>query len=428
MWDVPRFAEWHDYEICIVENVPDARKWRLWDAWIKAMSDLGYDYQPLYLNSQHFHPCPQSRNRMYVVFWKEGNDRPDLDFRPPAWCEDCHENVRSVQSWRDTDYGRKRIGLRYGVQYEYRCPHCSKVVEPYYYAAFNVIDWTIDAPKIGERDRPLAERTMERIEHGLDEYGRDPLVITTRYTSGVDCRVRNGKEEAMPTQPGDNSHAVCEPPASAALVAPFLQKQNGGAQRPWSLTDPIGAQTTSLSDGLVGLPPQVVSVNDFDSRTLEATSEAYPTQTTQTKWAVLRPPTFLAELHGTSDAKSLTGPLGCVLAGGNHHALVETEAFVSYYYSSGHQNSGIDDPIQTVTAKDKAALVKTAEEEAANVDVEDCTFRMLKPHEIQRAMAFPDDYEVFGTKREQVRQLGNAVTPPVARDIVDRCIESLDRG
>ena len=35
--------------------------------------------------------------------------------------------------------------------------------------------------------------------------------------------------------------------------------------------------------------------------------------------------------------------------------------------------------------------------------VEDCTFRMLEPREIQAAMAFRAAYRVRGTRREQVR-------------------------
>ncbi len=43
-----------------------------------------------------------------------------------------------------------------------------------------------------------------------------------------------------------------------------------------------------------------------------------------------------------------------------------------------------------------------------------------------RSVAFPGAYIVKGAKRDPVRQLGNAVTPPVMRMIVKRCVESLD--
>jgi DNA (cytosine-5)-methyltransferase 1 len=57
--------------------------------------------------------------------------------------------------------------------------------------------------------------------------------------------------------------------------------------------------------------------------------------------------------------------------------------------------------------------------------VEDCGFRMLQPHEIKAAMAFPADYRVLGNKREQVRQLGNAVTPPAMNTLIQRVVQSL---
>jgi DNA (cytosine-5)-methyltransferase 1 len=57
--------------------------------------------------------------------------------------------------------------------------------------------------------------------------------------------------------------------------------------------------------------------------------------------------------------------------------------------------------------------------------VEDCYFRMLQPHEIGRAMAFPDSYQVLGNKRDRVKQYGNAVTPPAMAWLIDRVLESL---
>src|SRR5690349_1294033 len=42
MWDVPRFAEYHNYNLIVVENVVDARYWVMWDAWLHAMQCLGY--------------------------------------------------------------------------------------------------------------------------------------------------------------------------------------------------------------------------------------------------------------------------------------------------------------------------------------------------------------------------------------------------
>jgi len=137
MWDVPRFAEHHEYNIVIVENVVDARYWRLWDAWLHAMRLLDYEFEIVYLNSMFAHPTPQSRDRMYVVFWKRGNRKPDLTIRPRAFCEHCGHDVDAAQSWKNG-----RPWGRYRKQYVYRCPVCQEEVQPYYYPAATAIDWS----------------------------------------------------------------------------------------------------------------------------------------------------------------------------------------------------------------------------------------------------------------------------------------------
>jgi DNA (cytosine-5)-methyltransferase 1 len=96
MLDVPRFAEYHQYECIIVENVVEAREWILFDEWLLMMQKLGYRWETVYFNSMFAHPTPQSRDRMYVVFWKKGNPAPDLRFTPLAWCAQCGKNGVSV--------------------------------------------------------------------------------------------------------------------------------------------------------------------------------------------------------------------------------------------------------------------------------------------------------------------------------------------
>ena len=56
--------------------------------------------------------------------------------------------------------------------------------------------------------------------------------------------------------------------------------------------------------------------------------------------------------------------------------------------------------------------------------VDDCYYRMLFPREIQRAMAFKDDYIVLGSQKDKVHQLGNAVTPPVMEWLVEQGIKT----
>ena len=77
--------------------------------------------------------------------------------------------------------------------------------------------------------------------------------------------------------------------------------------------------------------------------------------------------------------------------------------FVMPYYGSGSGETGrsVDRPIGTVTTRDRWAIV--------NGD----NMRMFTVREYQRAMGFPDSYQLTGTRQEQIWQLGNAVVPPV---------------
>lgn len=88
MWDVPRFAERHGYQLVLVENVVEVTKWPAFDAWLAAMASFGYRHKLLSLNSAIAPEAgpsprpPQLRDRLYVAFWREGNPEPDLEFRP----------------------------------------------------------------------------------------------------------------------------------------------------------------------------------------------------------------------------------------------------------------------------------------------------------------------------------------------------------
>ncbi|MFM9816098.1 DNA cytosine methyltransferase, partial [Streptomyces scabiei] len=79
----------------------------------------------------------------------------------------------------------------------------------------------------------------------------------------------------------------------------------------------------------------------------------------------------------------------------------------------------IDNPLDTVTTKDRFGLVTVKGEKYQIVDI---AMRMLEPHELFAAMGFPDDYKIAfdsngkkNTKKNQVARCGNAVCPPIAQ-------------
>jgi DNA (cytosine-5)-methyltransferase 1 len=229
----------------------------------------------------------------------------------------------------------------------------------------------------------------------------------------------HGADEAMGTQTtrrsGSQSKSVVLPPALMVDTNYFTDHV-----RP--LDGVLPAQTSANKLGVA----MTISLN-YPEQQAKPVNEALDTVTTNRPMALVSP--FLATLRGT-DAVALKGtasgldePVGTVSAGGVHHALVSGRAmgFLESHYSTGENVRGLDDAMGALSCRDRHGLVHG--EQAPRL--EDLYFRMLKPHEVQAGMAFDQDYRVLGNSREKVKQLGNAVTPPVMEMLVERCIESL---
>lgn len=393
MWDVLRFAEVHKYRAIVVENVVDVRDWVMWPAWALGMRNLGYEFEVVYLNSMFAQgagaPAPQSRDRLYVVAWRAKDRRPDLSkwTRPAAWCATCEQTGPAVQAWKRPD----RKHGRYRSQYVWRCgtKRCHEEVFPGVLPAAVAIDWTLSGERIGDRLRPLAPKTVARIEAGLRRYARP-----------IHLEAAGNTFERHPTVVANGSNH--------GLVVP-VEGREGIAARP--ADDPLRTQTARLQDALV------VPLRGTNASKPAATEPLDTVAAAGNHHAlVMRNNTARGDQGQMSTP--VTEPLRTVLAE-QRQSLIRWDHLLVPYYGTRATSRRVDEPHGTVTATDRHALV------GPEVRVEDCTFRMLEPAEIQLAMAFGSDYVVLGNKRERVRQLGNAVTPPAARDLIAAVVEAL---
>ncbi|MBF6671546.1 DNA cytosine methyltransferase [Glutamicibacter sp. FBE19] len=409
MWDVPRFAEIHKYKLIITENVVDAAKWVMFDAWLHSMDLLGYEHHIVYMNSMHAQlgglPAPQSRDRMYVMFWLKGNRRPDFSkLRPLAYCPTCDETVRTMQVFKNgKEWGR------YRAQYHYRCPNTkcrNQIVEPAWLPAAHAIDWSIRGQKIGDRTKPLADKTMARIRAGLEKYGQsEPFLSLMRsgrarnYSTSdtLQTLTTEGAGHCMVDPVGLSIDAVRGSNIITRTDEPFATQTTSytrgllvpveGRTGKWAQPsdEVMRTQTTRNETGLLTTPGHHMLMEYYGNGVTHPVSKAIPTIPTVDRFAMVTTMRGTAENQLQNSSRPASDPLGTLTAGGNHHGLTEW----------------------TVD------------------DINECEFRMLEPHEISRGMAFPKEYIMTGNKREQVKQAGNAVTPPAARDLGIIAVESL---
>ncbi|MFT4225325.1 DNA cytosine methyltransferase [Micropruina sp.] len=487
MFDVLRFIEHHRYRAVVVENVVDiatqAKYARAWAAWKRGLTNLGYQYRVVSLNSMHAQalglPAPQSRDRLYIIAWPAGDRAPDVErfIRPKAWCPRCGTVGESRQAWKN---GRT-VG-RYRAQYVYVCaaPGCGQIVEPGWLPAAAAIDWTLTGTRIGDRAKPLAPKTIARIKAGIARYWA-PFHLEAggnQYDAADPRHPRHGQPDAY--------------------------------YRAWPVEEYLRVLHASESKALV------VPVEGRDGKQARTAGESLRTLTTRAETALAMMP-FLAELRGGgSDARSALQALGTITAGGNHHGLVTNHRFeyrvgttdtylptvtasgnhlglvtppafltqfrdrvrdldphsehlptivadganhalLTPYYSASGSARPTDTPVGTLTTHDRYGLVmrnntpRTGDgaemslpisealrtltttghqslitaDDITDAQVDDCYFRMLEPSEIGIGMAFDPNYIVRGSRRDQVRGYGNAVTPPAARDLVACVAESL---
>jgi DNA (cytosine-5)-methyltransferase 1 len=439
----------------VVENVVDVRAWDQWDRWLGELHKLGYRTRVIALNSMHadprtVHKAPQSRDRLYVAYWHESLRRtPDWDkwLRPRAWCPGCEQWVQAVQSFKQPgrDMGR------YRQQYLYRCPHTrcrNQVVEPETLPAAVAIDWSLPGQRIGDRTKPLAPKTLARIEAGLKRYAQ-PVMAPAGGTWRNDA---SPVGEPMPARTTRENDGIAVPP--------FLVPLRSGRNRSiLAHREPLATVVADGGNHGLAVPPLLVPVEGREGKEAASAHDPLRTQTARNETGLAWLP-FVAELRGGgSVARPVTESLATVTASGNHHGLVMPEVPamvmrnntprgdagqmctpVSEHFrtmtTTGHQSlitwehllvpyygngtaRTVREPVGTLSTRDRYALVR------GEVNIDDVLFRMLEPHEIGRAMSFADEYVVLGNKRERVRQYGNAVTPNCAEVIVAALVEAI---
>ncbi|WP_246855428.1 DNA cytosine methyltransferase [Pseudomonas aeruginosa] len=315
------------------------------------------------------------------------------------------------------------------------------------------------APRVLELDEPLGTVVAGGIKHAVaaahlvkfrfDATGAPVDQPMPTITSGGECK-----------RPAGAAHALGL--ASAVLVGAGGPSYSG---KPASVDQPLGTVVTENHRAIA--TAFLAQMNGGYNTTFSRPADAPMSTVTNSGSQQQLVTAHLLHLRGNCDARAADEPLHTVSAGGQHHGLVSAllvtnttghsstpadqpaptvatgghhmlvtpemiagsltpeqldgavwvAAFLMKYHGMGENIRPLDEPVSTVTTKDRLALVTVWISGSPYVIV-DIRLRMLKPRELYRAQGFPDSYIIERghngqrfTLSQQVHMCGNSVSP-----------------
>lgn len=387
-WHVCAWAEARRPKWIVVENVREFRDWgpihngrpinsrkgETFNAWLNALRSLGYTVEYQLLNAADFGAATK-RIRLFVV---------------------ARRGAGSIRWPTPTHAGRWR-------------------------AAAEIIDWSRPCPSIFGRKRPLADKTLRRIEIGLKKFvgaAADPFIVKLRgsrsdvgHAGDVHCS-------------GDPLGTITAGGTHHAIAVPFQFKamgRNPGATKP--ITEPIPTIVAARENHAI-VCPYIVKHHGGQRDGRDGTErqhsllEPLPTVDTQPRFGLAAP--FLANVNHGDDERSgnrvhsVEQPLRTVTTKRGESLVLP---FLTEYYGNGGART-VSDPFSTFCTKPKHGLAMAELlDTMGQLGVVDVGFRMLDVDELAAAQGFPAGYELRGTKAEQIKQVGNAVCPDVMQAI-----------
>lgn len=305
----------------------------------------------------------------------------------------------------------------------------TKGMRPYRTAA-ECIDWSDLGQSIRNRKKPLAEATMRRIAKGIEKevlQRAKPFIVPIANWSREAVHPVDQPLNTITAWPKGGAFSVATP----TLIQVGYGERDGQAPRVLELDEPLGTVVAGGIKHAVAAAHLVKFRFDATGAPADAPMSTVTNSGSQQQLVTAH----LLHLRGNCDARAADEPLHTVSAGGQHHGLLTAEmvassltpeqlegatwvaSFLMKYHGTGENILALDQPLSTVTTKDRLALVTVWISGSPYVIV-DIRLRMLKPRELYRAQGFPDSYIIERghngqrfTLSQQVHMCGNSVSP-----------------
>ena len=405
--NVEEFMSWGDMD----ENGKPISmdKGRLYQKWVRNVKKYGYNFEHRILNAADF-GAYTTRKRFFGIFAKKSLP---IVFPEPTHCKGGRQDMFSrLEKWKPVK---------------------------------DVLDFSDEGTTIF-REKPLAEKTLERIYAGLIKFvagGKDAFLVKYNSMNRTGKYNAPGIDEPCPVVTTQNRLGVAQ--------VCFLSKQFSGhpESKNVSVEEPAGTITCRDHHAFVSAHYG----NGFN----RSVNEPSATVTTKDRLSLVTPRFIANEYSGGGQHTSIDNICPAILTNPKQKLITCKLWIMNTSFSN--IGSNIEEPAQTITANRKWHYLMNPQFNSAGGSVDnpcftliarmdkmppylvatesgqvaieiydndspmtvkikefmalygivDIKMRMLRIPELKRIMGFPEDYVLVGTQADQKKFIGNAV-------------------
>lgn len=419
-----RYIDVIDPDYIQIENVEEFMSWgdmdengkpismdkgRLYQKWVRNVKKYGYNFEHRILNAADF-GAYTTRKRFFGIFAKKSLP---IVFSEPTHCKGGRQDMFSrLEKWKPVK---------------------------------DVLDFSDEGTTIF-REKPLAEKTLERIYAGLIKFvagGKDAFLVKYNSMNRTGKYNAPGIDEPCPVVTTQNRLGVAQ--------VCFLSKQFSGhpESKNVSVEEPAGTITCRDHHAFVSAHYG----NGFN----RSVDEPSATVTTKDRLSLVTPRFIANEYSGGGQHTSIDNICPAILTNPKQKLITCKPWIMNTSFSN--IGSNIEEPAQTITANRKWHYLMNPQFNSAGSSVDnpcftliarmdkmppylvatesgqiaieiydndspmtvkikefmalygivDIKMRMLRIPELKRIMGFPEDYVLVGTQADQKKFIGNAV-------------------
>ena len=419
-----RYIDVIDPDYIQIENVEEFMSWgdmdekgkpismdkgRLYQKWVRNVKKYGYNFVHRILNAADF-GAYTTRKRFFGIFAKKSLP---IVFPEPTHCKGGRQDMFSrLEKWKPVK---------------------------------DVLDFSDEGTTIF-REKPLAEKTLERIYNGLIKFvagGKDAFLVKYNSMNRTGKYNAPGIDEPCPVVTTQNRLGVAQ--------VCFLSKQFSGhpESKNVSVEEPAGTITCRDHHAFVSAHYG----NGFN----RSVNEPSATVTTKDRLSLVTPRFIANEYSGGGQHTSIDNICPAILTNPKQKLITCKPWIMNTSFSN--IGSNIEEPAQTITANRKWHYLMNPQFNSAGGSVDnpcftliarmdkmppylvatesgqiaieiydndspmtvkikefmalygivDIKMRMLRIPELKRIMGFPEDYVLVGTQADQKKFIGNAV-------------------